>query len=132
MTVTVPASEIETSCVLAAVAAAAATAPTGAGLRAVLEGHPMASKNLIKIHAQEALGSHQEGGESHQVLTREAVHMMGPFQEKNHRNKDIHAVSFYACVLYSRLRSEWQHNMRTRMSYAQWWAKLQLLSFSVT
>ncbi len=88
MTYTVPASEIETSCVLAAVAAAAATAPTGAGLRAVLEGHSMSLKNLIKIHAQEAPGSHQEGGDSHQVLAREAVHIMGPFQEKNHLNKD--------------------------------------------
>jgi hypothetical protein len=40
-------------------------------------------------HAQKAEGCHQMGGESHEVLARGAVQIMGPFQGQSHINKEI-------------------------------------------
>jgi hypothetical protein len=41
------------------------------------------------VHAQEAGGHHQKGGEPHQVLARGAIHPMGPFQVQNCFNKEL-------------------------------------------
>ncbi len=45
-------------------------------------------EELCGVHDQEAAGCFQEGGESHQVLARGAVHTMSPFQGQNHISEE--------------------------------------------
>jgi hypothetical protein len=41
------------------------------------------------IHAHEAAGCHQVGGESHQLPARGAVHTIRSFYGPNHNNKEL-------------------------------------------
>jgi hypothetical protein len=58
-------------------------------IAAKLTPHVYVPEEPGEFHAHEAAGCHQEGGESHHVLSKRALHITGPFQGQNCINQEL-------------------------------------------